>query len=83
MKLSLHTAGLGLTVVAMTPAVGVGVVPTASAAPAAAARNVVSEWFPTAYDCQYRGNVLAQRGVITGFSCQPDRGGWTLTGWHA
>jgi hypothetical protein len=53
----------------------------ATTATAAMAGNVLSQWYPTQYDCQYAGNVYAQRGIISGFSCTPGSNGVILTGW--
>lgn len=72
---SFRTVGTGL-VLAATVALGLGTASSASAS------NTVSEWFPSANACQYRGNVLAQRGIVSGFNCSPGNGGWILTGWH-
>ncbi|MBT0768420.1 hypothetical protein KIH74_05760 [Kineosporia sp. J2-2] len=72
---SLRTAGTGV-VLAAVATIGVATASSASA------DTVLDQWYPTAYDCQYAGNVYAQQGLISGFSCNPGNGGYILTGWH-
>jgi hypothetical protein len=49
---------------------------------AASADGVLSQWYPTYYDCQYAGDVYAQQGLIADFSCDAGNSGWILTGWN-
>ena len=60
-------------------AVATGVLTLAGAATASA--NELSQWYPTAVDCQTAGNVYAQQGLITGFRCDSADSGYVLTGW--
>lgn len=53
-----------------------------TSAAAASADGVLSQWYQTYYDCQYAGDVYAQQGLISGFSCDAGDSGWILTGWN-
>jgi len=73
-RLHKSLAAIGVTVAAAT-AVALG-------ATTASADGVLSQWYLTAYDCQYAGNVYAQQGLIHNFTCTPGDGGYILTGWN-
>jgi hypothetical protein len=45
-----------------------------------ASANTIDEWFPTYGDCLTQGNILAQQGIIHGYSCTAENGGYVLSG---
>lgn len=45
-----------------------------------ASANEIDNWYPTYYDCQYAGDVYAQQGILSWFTCNPSNGGYVLNG---